>query len=46
MQSWLDPWRFLRRCRRAWSLAPPPAPLQALLDALASGRPLYLYLCL
>jgi hypothetical protein len=44
VQSWLDPWRFLRRCWQAWSLAPPPPALQALLDALTRGQPLYLYL--
>jgi hypothetical protein len=44
VQGWLDPWRTLQRCWRAWSLAPPPPALQALLEAVLGGRPLYLYL--
>jgi hypothetical protein len=44
VRSWLLPWHFLGRCWRAWSDAPPPPPLQALLDAVAMGRPLNLYL--
>ncbi len=36
----VDPWIWLRRWWRAWSSAPPPPELQALLDALAQGYPL------
>jgi DDE superfamily endonuclease len=44
VRSWLWLWHILWRCWRAWSEAPPPPPLQALLDAVAMGRPLNLYL--
>jgi hypothetical protein len=44
VRGWLDPWTFLRRCWRAWSNAPPPPELQALLDAVCQGRPLNLHL--
>jgi hypothetical protein len=44
VRGWLDPWSYLWRCWRAWSSAPPPPELQALLDAVADGRPLNLYL--
>jgi hypothetical protein len=44
IQRWLDPWRRLRRSWQAWSHAPPPPALQALLDAVTRGQPLYLYL--
>jgi hypothetical protein len=44
VRGWLDPWSFLGRCWRAWSTAPPPPELQALLDAVGRGRPLDLYL--
>ncbi len=44
VRSWLAPWHRLGRCWRAWSSRPPPAELQALLDALGAGRPLYLFL--
>ena len=40
----LVPWHLLGRCWRAWSARPPPAELQALLDAVGAGRPLYLFL--
>ena len=42
--GWLAPWHFLRRCWHAWSSRPPPPELQALLDAVGAGRPLYLFL--
>ena len=42
VQSWLDPWTILWRCWRAWSRAPPPPALPALLDAVAHGHPLHL----
>ena len=35
VRGWLDPWTFLGRCWRAWSNAPPPPELQALLDSSA-----------
>jgi hypothetical protein len=35
---------MLRRYWQAWSHAPPPPALQALLDALTRGYPLYRYL--
>ena len=44
VRSWLAPWHFLHRCWRAWSSQPPPTELQALLDAVSAGRPLYLFL--
>jgi hypothetical protein len=44
VRGWLDPWTFLWRCWRAWSDAPPPPELQALLDAVGQGRALNLYL--
>jgi hypothetical protein len=44
VRSRLTPRHFLWRGFRAWSDAPPPPPLQALLDAVAMGRPLNLYL--
>ena len=44
VRGWLDPWSFLWRCWRAWSTAPPPPELRALLDAVGQGRPLNLYL--
>jgi hypothetical protein len=34
----------LARCWRSWSPAPPPRQLQRLLDAVAGGQPLHLYL--
>jgi hypothetical protein len=39
-QRWLDPWVMLWCFCRAWSNAPPPPALQALLDAVGSGQPL------
>src|SRR5436309_772716 len=44
VRGWLTPWHLLGRCWRAWSSRPPPAELQALLDAVGAGRPLYLFL--
>jgi SRSO17 transposase len=44
VRGWLDPWTFLWRCWRAWSNAPPPPELLALLDSVGQGRPLDLYL--
>jgi hypothetical protein len=44
VRGWLTPWVVLERCWRAWSTRPPPAQLGMLLDAVAAGRPLHLYL--
>src|SRR6266516_4097589 len=44
VRGWLGPWVVLERCWRAWSTRPPPAQLGRLLDAVAAGRPLHLYL--
>ncbi|HXP14260.1 MAG TPA: hypothetical protein VN907_03030, partial [Actinomycetes bacterium] len=44
VRAWLIPWSVLARCWRSWSPAPPPRQLQRLLDALAGGQPLHLYL--
>src|SRR5215218_10637123 len=44
VRAWLTPWSVLTRCWRSWSPAPPPRQLQRLLDALAGGQPLHLYL--
>jgi hypothetical protein len=41
VRAWLTPWLLLQRCWRAWSTSPP---VQAMLDWVAAGRPLYLYL--
>jgi hypothetical protein len=46
VRAWLTPWSVLARCWRSWSPAPPPWQLQRLLDGLAAGRPLHLYLVL
>jgi hypothetical protein len=43
VRGWLDPWVMLWRFWRAWSKAPPPPPLQALLDAVGEGHSLDLY---
>jgi hypothetical protein len=40
----LTPWSMLQRCWRSWSPAPPPQQLQLLLDAVAAGQALHLYL--
>jgi hypothetical protein len=40
VKRWLDPWVMLWRFWRAWSNAPPPPALQALLDAVGGGQPL------
>jgi hypothetical protein len=44
VRAWLIPWSVLQRCWRSWSPAPPPRQLQRLLDAVAGGQPLHLYL--
>jgi hypothetical protein len=43
VRGWLEPWILLRRFWRAWSQAPPPLPLQHLLDWLWQGNRLFLY---
>ncbi len=43
VQAWLYPWTLLRRWWRAWTTAPPPPLLQALLDRLWLGLPLDCY---
>ncbi|MFJ2378900.1 transposase [Streptomyces sp. NPDC087769] len=43
VRAWLDPWTSLQRCWRAWSNAPPPPELQALINAVGAGHPLDLY---
>jgi hypothetical protein len=43
VRAWLDPWLSLGRWWRAWSNTPPPTELQELIDAVAAGRPLNLY---
>jgi hypothetical protein len=44
VRAWLTPCSVLQRCWRAWSPAPPPRQLQRLLDAVARGQRLYLYI--
>lgn len=44
VRGWLQPWTVLRRCWQAWSTLPPPPELQALLNWVADGRPINLYL--
>src|SRR6202022_3739253 len=44
VRAWLDPWACLSRWWRAWSTAPPPPEIQALLRAVETGFPLHLYL--
>ncbi len=43
VRAWLEPYVLLMRYWRAWSEKAPPEPLQALLDWLWIGKPLYLY---
>src|SRR5918993_61852 len=43
VRGWLDPWVMLWRYWRAWSKAPPPPQLRALLEALQRGHSLDLY---
>jgi hypothetical protein len=44
VRAWLSPWIALQRWWPAWSKAPPPPPLQALMDSVAAGRGLHLYI--
>jgi hypothetical protein len=42
--GWLTPWTVLQRWWTAWSKAPPPPQLQALIDSVTAGHGLNLYL--
>ena len=44
VRAWLSPWIALRRWWPAWSKAPPPPQLQALMTSLQAGRGLQLYI--
>jgi DDE superfamily endonuclease len=44
VRAWLAPWITLQRWWAAWSNAPPPPPLQALINSVAAGRGLHLYI--
>ncbi len=44
VRAWLSPWIALRRWWPAWSKAPPPPQLQALIDSVAAGCGLHLYI--
>ena len=43
VRAWLEPWIMLQRYWQAWSVKPPPRQLQALLDWVWQGKPIYLY---
>src|SRR5262245_36154119 len=43
VRGWLTPSIVLQRWWRAWSNAPPPPELQALIDAVTTGQTLNLY---
>ena len=43
VRAWLEPYLKLRLYWQAGSKDPPPAALQALLDRLGKGQPIYLY---
>ena len=44
VRAWLSPWIALQRWWPAWSKAPPPPQLQALMNSVAAGRGLHHYL--
>jgi len=44
VRAWLSPWTVLQRWWTAWSKAPPPPQLQALMNSVAAGCGLHLYL--
>jgi hypothetical protein len=44
VRAWLAPWIALRRWWPAWSTAPPPRQLQALMTSLEAGCGLHLYI--
>ena len=44
VRAWLSPWTTLQRWWPAWSKAPPPPQLQALISSVAAGCGLHLYI--
>ena len=44
IRAWLSPWIALQRWWPAWSTAPPPPQLQALINSVAAGCGLHLYI--
>jgi hypothetical protein len=44
IRAWLTPWLALQRWWQAWSKAPPPPQLQALMTSLTAGCGLHLYI--
>jgi hypothetical protein len=44
VRAWLSPWIALQRWWPAWSKAPPPRQLQALISSVAAGCGLHLYI--
>ena len=44
IRAWLSPWIALQRWWPAWSKAPPPPQLQALISSVAAGCGLHLYI--
>ena len=44
VRAWLSPWTVLQRWWTAWSKAPPPPQLQALMNSVAAGCGLHLYI--
>ena len=44
VRAWLSPWIALQRWWPAWSKAPPPPQLQALISSVAAGCGLHLYI--
>ena len=44
VRAWLSPWIALQRWWTAWSKAPPPPQLQALMNSVAAGCGLHLYI--
>ena len=44
VRAWLSPWTVLQRWWAAWSKAPPPPQLQALISSVAAGHGLHLYI--
>jgi len=44
VRAWLSPWIVLQRWWQAWSDRPPPPQLQALMNSVAAGHGLHLYI--